>query len=64
MCVCGWWEGTAVCYLAMVLGNFQCRGFRLICIKVGQEPSVLAEGAGQDCYCYHISLWEIVSKSR
>ena len=30
----------------MVLGNFQCRSFLLIWIIVGQEPTVLAVGAG------------------
>ena len=31
--------------LALVLGNFQCRGVPLIWIIIGQSPSVLAVGA-------------------
>ena len=29
-----------------MLSNFQCRGALLVFIMVGQEPTVLAEGAG------------------
>ena len=46
--------------------NFQCRGVLLILIIVGQEPTVLAVGAGGgglDFFFYHFSvlspsLWE------
>ena len=31
------------------LGNFQCRGALLICIILGQGPSVLAVGVGGGC---------------
>ena len=49
--------------------NFQCRGILLICIRVGQGPTVLVVGAGGGCVdifslVYHFfsfrspSLWE------
>ena len=50
------------------LVNFQCRGFLLIWIRVGQGPTALAVGAGGGCLdifslAYHFSylvtsLWE------
>ena len=30
-------------------GNFQCRGVLLVWIRVGQEPTALAVGAGGGC---------------
>ena len=33
-------------YRVMMLGNFQCGSFLIICIIAGQGPSVLAVGVG------------------
>ena len=37
---------------AMVLGSFQCRGVLLLLHIVGQEPAVLAAGAGWVDYIF------------
>ena len=39
----------------MVLGRFQSRGDLLLLHIVGQGPAVLAEGAGQVGYIFHLS---------
>ena len=44
------WSG-----LAMSLGNIQCRGVRLICVMVGQGPTVLAVGSSGDLFGYFFS---------
>ena len=41
------WLGWAV-----VLGSFQCRGVLLLLHIVGQEPAVLAAGAGREGYIF------------
>ena len=44
---------------AMVLGSFQCRGVLLLLYIVGQEPAVLAAGAGwvgYICFIFFIYL--------
>ena len=38
----------------MVLGSFQCRGVLLFLHIVGQEPAVLAAGAGRVGYIFFI----------
>ena len=41
---------------AMVLVNFQCQDILLIWIIVGQEPTVLAVGAGGGCLDFFLYL--------
>ena len=48
---------------AMVLGSFQCRGVLLLLHVVGQEPAVLAAGAGRVGYIYFFFFFHLSSLS-
>ena len=52
----GWLLGRA-----MVLGSFQCRGVLLLLHMVGQEPAVLAAGAGWVGYVFFCFVFLISS---